>query len=59
MRRALSKEWPSLSTFYPGLFPWHAGGPQELTFAELDEYRRQMRQAQRKQQKAKPTRRGR
>lgn len=38
MRRALLREWPALSRRFPGLMPWHVGGPAELTVHELDVY---------------------
>lgn len=44
MRRALLPEWPALSVRFPGLMPWHVGGPPELTVHEIDVYVRAHRE---------------
>lgn len=49
MRRALLGEWPALSHRFPGLMPWHVGGPQELTVHELEVYVRAHREMTRQE----------
>lgn len=45
---------PALMTFYPGVMPWHFGGPVEFTVGEADELVKAAHKAaaeQRKQQR--------